>query len=301
MAGRFTLNPAVGFLQNIEDALNDMRISDMQDVDLAAIANGVSLVYNTGTSKWECQVIGGASTDWGDIGGTLSNQTDLQSALNAKLGTSANAASASVLNTARKINGVSFDGSADIITAYYLNILSDLGSAIKSHHFMGPINVFSSGSLVNQRQIFQAVWLPKATTITGVGWLQIVSGDYTANNYNGVGLYTYSGGTLTLVASSTDDGNIWKATATSVATKAFSSTYNASAGLYFIGALWCRSAQVTAPTIATWATINTLYATLDLTNSAKLSSFLSAQTSLPASPLMSGNTTDGAPKYFFLY
>ena len=54
---------------------------------------------------------------WGSITGTLSDQTDLQAALDGKLGTSGVAVSATKLATARNINGVAFDGTASITIA----------------------------------------------------------------------------------------------------------------------------------------------------------------------------------------
>ena len=89
-----------------------------------------------------------------------------------------------------------------------------------------------------------AVWIPKDQTITGVKWWQKRQGDYTANNYNGVALYSYSGGTLTKVASSTDDGNIWKGGTNTWQSKAFSSTYSATAGLYYIVSFYQKLFQV---------------------------------------------------------
>lgn len=49
----------------------------------------VPVVQADGTLEWEAQSgSGGGPVDWGDIGGTLSNQTDLQTALNAKAASS---------------------------------------------------------------------------------------------------------------------------------------------------------------------------------------------------------------------
>lgn len=67
MAGRFNLTPQVGFLQDIEDALNDMKLTDMQDADFTGLANGDSLVWNSSTLKWECQPASGGVSD-GDKG-----------------------------------------------------------------------------------------------------------------------------------------------------------------------------------------------------------------------------------------
>jgi hypothetical protein len=214
---------------------------------------------------------------------------------------SGNAGTATTLQTAREIDGISFDGSANIMVNNYLNILNEIGGTAKSIHWAGlPISNTGS-SISNQRFDVVAVWLPNDATITGVNWIQVTAGDYTPNNYNGVGLYTYSGGTLTLVASSTDDGNIWKGTAQTYLSKAFSSPYNAAAGLYFIGALYCRSAAVTPPAIMSCSgtTPSVAVITEDFTNSTKLTGTVNSLTALPATQAMSGVTLKQSSGFWF--
>ena len=63
-------------------------IDDLSDVNASAPSNGEALVYNSTSGNWESSTIS-ASTSWGSITGTLSSQTDLQSALNGKLDTTA--------------------------------------------------------------------------------------------------------------------------------------------------------------------------------------------------------------------
>lgn len=174
-----------------------------------------------------------------------------------------------------------------------------LGSSVKSVSLscLSLTNLTTSGALTSQQIRFFAVYLAKAQTITGVKWMQLTAGNYTANNYNGIGLYSYSGGTLTLVASSTNDGNIWKVNSTNLfQSKAFSSTYAAAAGVYYVGALYCSSAQTTAPGIYAAVTGN---ATYDFTS--VISSTLNAQTSLPATQLSSGLSVSTGNLGFWLY
>lgn len=202
-----------------------------------------------------------------------------------------NAGSATILQTARKINGVSFDGSADIMNDDKLLAYQALGSTIVAQNVNGGLgDSTGTNTMVDNRIYYMGTYLRKGQTITGVKWEQVTQGNYTADGYNGVGLYTYSGGTLTLVASSTDDGNIWKATSATIASKAFSSPYVATAGLYFIAHLYCSSAQTTAP--VTGAILGSVGSnvTTDFTNSAKLNGLQSGQTSLPATVAMSSIT-----------
>ena len=185
-----------------------------------------------------------------------------------------------------------FNGKQDTANDVYA-AWNALGSGFLGMNCVSPNNLVTvSTALTNQRIQFIAYYLPKAVTVTGVKWYQGTQGNYTANNYNGVGLYTYSGGTLTRVASSTDDGNIWKATSSTWSSKAFSATYSASKGIYFIGLLYCSSAQTTAPTVGVSTTYQAAAQIFDFTNSAKITSYIIAQTSFPSSQAMSGLTND---------
>jgi len=177
-----------------------------------------------------------------------------------------------------------------------------LGSVIKGESVGGTLAHVTVGTaLASGTLIVQAVYLPVGATLTGVKFYQSVQGAYTADAYNGVGLYTYSGGTLTLVASSTNDGNIWKA-AVGLSLKTFTSTYAAAPGLYFVGALYHSSAQTTAPSLGAYpAAIGTPLVAGDFTNSAKLSSTLASQTALPTPQASSGLTASASQIYFAVY
>lgn len=166
-----------------------------------------------------------------------------------------------------------------------------LGSTIKASTM--PVDrVVTTYTLVDTRMDVQAIYIRESMTLTGVKWFQLVQGNYTADNYNGVGLYSYDGaGTLTLVASSTDDGNIWKGAANSMQSKAFSSTYNATPGVYFIALMYNNSSQTTAPTIgaASGLTNNNIQA-VDFTNSAKFRANRGSLSSFPATQAMTGGS-----------
>lgn len=187
---------------------------------------------------------------------------------------------------------------------YSLRAYSILGSVVLAEPINGNfLGITGGASLTNQQLRFIAVYLPQAATITGVKWFQSTQGDYTANNYNGVGLYSISAGTMTLRASSTDDGNIWKAASATWASKAFSSTYAAAAGVYFVAALWCRSAQVTAPSLGQFPqTPSAAYQSFDFSNSVKLNGTIASQTALPSpTQAMTGVTGNNTHFYFGLY
>lgn len=160
------------------------------------------------------------------------------------------------------------------------------------------------GTFVDGTVKFWVLYLPYDATITGVGWLQGTQGNYTADNNNKVGLYTSDGTNLTLVASSASDDALWSTYAAgTVGQKAFSSTYAAQAGRYWVAALYNNSGQTTAPTV--YATPN---ATSGIVNDVLMSDTdefttcsVAGLTDLPATQAWSGVTLAGQNQFWFLY
>jgi len=147
-----------------------------------------------------------------------------------------------------------------------------LGSDIKQWSVLFDLcRVFNQSNLANQTQKLIAVYIPQETVITGIAYMLAQSGNYTANNNNRLGLYSYAGGTLTLQASCANDATLWSQAATTVIKKPFTAAYTAPAGLYFITLLYCRSAEITAPAMfSTGSTSSSAFQTMDFTNSALL-------------------------------
>lgn len=164
-------------------------------------------------------------------------------------------------------------------------------------------NITSTYSLLTGTLMLTCVYVPEMSTITGVMWYQSTTGSFTAANYNGVGLYSHSDGTLTLIASSTSDDSIWKSTASTINQKAFSSSISVPSGVYFIGALYnYTTTQTTQPVIGAGASVvNLAVQTFTLTNSNKFVSVLSSQTSLPSSLSMSNTTAVANTPFLSLY
>ena len=71
---------------NPDGFISSAAIASLTDVNLTGLADGQVLKYNSTTQKWENSAVGGGGT-WGSITGTLSDQTDLQDALDAKQNT----------------------------------------------------------------------------------------------------------------------------------------------------------------------------------------------------------------------
>lgn len=182
-----------------------------------------------------------------------------------------------------------------------LKMYSALGSVMKAETFNNIMFSSSNGPLTDGQAKYTAVYLSTNQTITGVKWFQINQGVYVADNTNNVGLYTYSNGTLTQVASSSDDGNIWKATGSAISSAAFTQQYTATAGLYFVGYIYNSSSATTTPSISVYALGQANAGSGDFTNSAKLVGTLASQTSQALSQVMSGLSNTATVPWMALY
>lgn len=95
---------------------------------------------------------GGGGGAWGSITGTLSDQTDLQSALNAKVTTDVgNAGTATALKNPRTVGGVSFDGTANITVISATGNFTVTGDLITN----GTLKILEGGSTPVKYTIFQ--------------------------------------------------------------------------------------------------------------------------------------------------
>lgn len=202
---------------------------------------------------------------------------------------SGNAGSATVLQTSRKINGISFNGSSDISVDPYLISLVELGHTIIAQNIDGSLQSVNSGvTMVSGRVYFMGVRVLKSGTISGMFYRQITQGVFTGSDFNGAGLHTISSGTLSRVALTANDPNIWKATSGSFNSVAFTAPYSATAGVHFISVLYCASSASTAPSLGILGAASSINTITGLPNSIKLSGILSSQTSIPSSQAMSG-------------
>ena len=212
--------------------------------------------------------------------------------------------SVSAVLASRLINGTPFDGTADIYTDVDLLAYAALGSTIKAET-VGQRLVYSnvSTNMVDGQVKYTSVYLPKGATITGVRFYVRVLGAYTGDNNNRIGLYSYSNGVLTLVASSPNSATLWTNAANSVQQIAFSVPYVATAGMYYVGFLYNQSVQTTAPALASGVAINNLAMSstaMGFANSAKLHGTANG-TDLPASINMTAITASTVPTWVALY
>jgi len=116
-------------------------------------------------------------------------------------------------------------------------------------------------------------------------------------------LYSVSGGVITLIASSTNDGNIWQTFASNTwGNKAFTTPLsNQVAGTYFIGALYNVSGTATTtPSIVTIASSLTTVQPFDFTGG-RLSALITLQSTLPSPLTLSTTASVNLTHWLSLY
>jgi hypothetical protein len=181
-----------------------------------------------------------------------------------------------------------------------VNILG--GNLIAQSHGVDYTQAVASLTMVSQTAYFGAVYLPAKLLVSGVRFFQRVQGNFTGSNFNGVALYSISGGVITRIAISADDQNIWKNTANSFTTIVFAGSVTLNPGVYFVGMLYSQSAVVTAPQIAQGTALPTANLSDGIyPSSIKAFSTIASQTSLASTYNMSALTSSVNPVYFGLY
>ena len=100
---------------------------------------------------------------------------------------------------------------------------------------------------VSGRIIFGAIYIPINCTIEGVVTYLRQQGVFTGGNNNEIGLYSYSGGTMTRIAITSNDQNIWKSPSQAYNLTAFTSPVSVSAGIHFVGLVWTSSSTTNTP------------------------------------------------------
>ncbi|CAB5218535.1 hypothetical protein UFOVP217_32 [uncultured Caudovirales phage] len=296
---------------------NGWQMDELSDVQIALTPNDSTLLqFSRVDSLWHAVSVNNAiGTKYIKPSDTASMLTNYIRSANYGLSKSGQTISAdttklsTLYQTNLKLNATdtaSLSSRIDNLTQdVSLIAMQAMGSTIKGYNLSCPIisQIINTTLLVSGNVLMNAIYLEKPTTITGVKFFQSAQGVFTASNYNGVGLYSVSGGTLTLVASTTNDGNIWKNTSNTWQAKPFTTPYTAPAGIYYIATMFSSSATTTTPSLGIGpASLNTTaLKAFDFTNGLKISQFISGQTSLP-STITSSSTTFASGNYgFYLY
>lgn len=154
----------------------------------------------------------------------------------------------------------------DAASEDFIQTLQSIGSNIKAITVGAPFSSFVTGLQLSDGILYSVpVYFKKPETLTGVRLVMHTQGAFTGDNENRIGLYSESGGTLTLIASSTNNLTLWTAAANSLVTVPFSSTVNVNKGKYYVGIMYNNSAETTAPKViastdynsAVWTAITT--------------------------------------------
>lgn len=271
-------------------------------------SNRSNLVFAAGSTFQVTGSLNVSSGITGSLQGTATTASYVLQAVSASFATTASIASSVVGATPTEIGYLSgvtsniqtqLDNAADISIEAY----QKLGSKVKAQTLGFNIsnltlnNVQIQGATGGSQIRLIPIYIQTPQTLTGVMWFQNTLGVYTPNNENRIGLYTYSGGTATLVASSSNDGNMWSGSYTTTATytsKSFSTPYSANPDFYYIAMLMSFSAASTAPTFFAGANlVSTAVAgrSLDFTNGAILTAARTTVGALPGSITVSTYNT----------
>ena len=180
---------------NPEGYISSASISSLTDVTLTNVTNNQALLYNATTQKWENKDIV-TSTAWGDITGTLADQTDLQQALDGKQPTITGAATTITNNNLTAGRVLVSDNSGKVaagsITTAKLGYLSDVTSNIQ-------VQINGKYDASNPAGYISGITSEDVTTALGFT-------PYDASNPEG---YTSNIGTVTSVNNvSPVDGNV---------------------------------------------------------------------------------------------
>jgi hypothetical protein len=225
--------------------IGNLQATDL--LDCTSIIGGVE-VNNTITGA---QIIAGASgggATWGGITGTLSTQTDLQSALNAKQDTLVST------TNIKSVNGNSLVGSGNVTIGPkllgYSGILgtpSVTNTVTISHSLLIPANTLNSNNILqlvfrmyrqtsNLGQIYGRIYTNTTNSLTGAS---LISGVFTMNGggSNYVGYcernYSYDGTSLRTMVGTTFS----EYTTGTILT----STFNKNVNQYIIFAMQCQN------------------------------------------------------------
>lgn len=180
----------------------------------------------------------------------------------------------------------------------YVERLKALGSDVQYSNYLG--GSISSFNMADGTIYLSSIFIPKTTIISNIGWRGgSTTGDYTADNYNGIGLYSINKitGDLILLGKTANDGSIWAIPTITYNSKNFETPLTLTKDIYFLGFLYNSSAQVTVPSVGTNSILGipgfTNIPTFNLPTNTFLQGVVASQTVLPLSILTAAITKTG--------
>ena len=226
------------------------HIGDLQPTDLldcTSIIGGVE-VNNTITGAQIIAAASGGGATWGGITGTLSSQTDLQTALNAKQATLVSG------TNIKTVNGNSLVGSGNVTIGPkllgYSGILgtpTTLNTVTICHSLLIPANTFNSNNILqlvfrmyrqsgNLGQMYGRIYSNTTNTLTGA---TLISNIYTMNGGGSAYLgycernYSYDGTSLRTMVGTTQSEYTVGAIQTT--------TFNRTSNQYILFTMQCQN------------------------------------------------------------
>jgi hypothetical protein len=199
----------------------------------------------------------------------------------------------------KTVNGSSLLGSGDLVATQYdsdIEAMRAFNSSLIAQTVSVPAQTANtSTTLTSGTALYGAVYLPKATTCTGVTFFLKTAGLFTANNENSLALYSVekTTGDITRVAISANLGSNWTGTANAYKQVNWTASVSLPAGVYMVGALFNYSAITTLPAIASGAALaNSAMGNVLMTPNAKLycTQSLTAQGSAHAAGFLTATT-----------
>ena len=155
-----------------------------------------------------------------------------------------------------------------------------LGSDVKAIPIGSELYVGGGITLADGEEFSMTYYLKDTTVITGARVTLSVQGAYTADNYNGIALYSNSTSGITLIDSTLNGaGDIWKAAAGATIDSTFASgPHTLAPGLYTVSVIYNQSAQTTAPVVIGRSTLITTTQRFNFANDRKLTGRVTSRT-----------------------
>jgi hypothetical protein len=138
---------------------------------------------------------------------------------------------------------------------------------------------FSGGTMGNGIAYIGVIGIIPTCTINKISFSLITQGNFTANKYNGLALYTHSLGTLTKVATTADIAETYK-TAAGIKEINLTAPYSHTYGLLFGIIVFNASAITTAPGLQFLTANNRVIGSLDYTNNSQIAGTATSQDTL---------------------
>lgn len=164
---------------------------------------------------------------------------------------------------------------------WYLQTCLDIGISAIAMPLGSALFGSNTGSALIDGAMFKQYYkITKTSTLTGFKFVQQTQGVYVADNYNGIKIYSVSGGNLTEISGgeTANDGNLWKGANASTVTKDLPTPIVLTPGIYCIAFLWNTSdGSPTAPKLHIFNNVNSLGGTL------RFSSYEASKTAMPQS------------------